>query len=188
MKPKKPKIKPQKDLKSRLLNVSVPRAVLDEVGDVVSVLILEYIFHRFVLNDKKPVWLKIDKIHENIPYLSRAGLAKKLKKLVEDGHIIEKKGEGRHYHKNWYSLSREMQAALNRKTGTKVYYNLDLAKQDIEAAVAEAWVDSGGGAMGNPAAIVPSPRNALTVTDDNAFFIPKKDEQAILDSFKPYAP
>jgi hypothetical protein len=85
-------------------------------GDFLSALIVEYIHYRFVRNDKKPVWLKIDWIHERLPYISRSGLAKKLKKLVSEGHIIEEKGEGSRYHKCWYSPSADMCEACSGKS------------------------------------------------------------------------
>lgn len=54
----------------------------------------------------------------------------------------------------------ELTHAVTNSTSNLTYQNesgaLNEGMSDIEAAVAEAWVDSGGGAGGNPAAIVPS--------------------------------
>jgi Zn-dependent metalloprotease len=54
----------------------------------------------------------------------------------------------------------ELTHAVTNSTSNLTYRDesgaLNEAMSDIEAAAAEAWVDSGGGAMGNPAAIVPS--------------------------------
>ena len=130
--------------KSPLLNLSMPRCILRATGDVLSTLIFELIHYRFIKNDKKPVWLKLDWIHERLPYMSRSGLAKKLKKLVKDGHIIEKKGEGRHYHKCWYRPDPD---ALRRVMGgddakAKVYYNQDMAEENLEASVIYAAIIS----------------------------------------------
>ena len=125
-----------------LLNVSIHREVLDTVGDFLSAVIIEFIHYRVIRNDKKRVWLQIDWIHKQVPYISRSGLAKKLKKLVADEHIIEKEGEGRHYHKRWYSLSTDLREACNGKgmDPSKVYYNLDIAKRHLEASVIYATI------------------------------------------------
>ena len=118
------------------LNLSMPRRALQATGDVLSALIFELIYYRFTKNDKKPVFLKIDWIHEKLPYISRSGLAKKLKKLVSDGHIIETKGKGRHYHKCWYSPAPDaLQDGDSMSDGddtTKVYYNLDMAADNLD--------------------------------------------------------
>jgi hypothetical protein len=122
----------------RPTNFSIHRPVLDEVGDFLSALIVEFIHYRFIRNDNKPVWLKTDWMHEKLPYISRSGLAKKIKKLVKDGHIIGKKGEGRHYHKLWYSPSADMLEIFREKglaNTAKVYYNLEMAEENLEAAV-----------------------------------------------------
>lgn len=54
----------------------------------------------------------------------------------------------------------ELTHAVTNSTSNLTYQNesgaLNEGMSDIEAAAAEAWVDSGGGAMGNPAAIVPT--------------------------------
>ncbi len=54
----------------------------------------------------------------------------------------------------------ELTHAVTNSTSNLTYQNesgaLNEAMSDIVGAVAEAWVDSGGGAGGNPAAIVPS--------------------------------
>ena len=134
MKSKKPPI-----LKTAPRNVSIHRAVLDTVGDFLSALIVELIHYRFVKNDRKRVYLQIDWLHEKLPYISRAGLDKKLNKLVRDGHIIKTKGEGRHYHKCWYSPSTEMREACTGN-GAKVYFNLDLAEKNLEASVVYAAI------------------------------------------------
>ena len=125
-----------------LLNVSIHREVVDLVGDFLSAVIVEHIHYRVIKNDKKRVWLQIDWIHKQVPYISRSGLAKKLKKLVLAGHIIEKEGEGRHYHKRWYSLSTDLREACNGKgmDPSKVYYNLDIAKKHLEAGVIYATI------------------------------------------------
>lgn len=127
-----------------LLNVSIHRSVLDAAGDFLGALIIEHIHHRFVKGDRKPTWLKLDWIHDALPYISRSGLDKKLKKLVKDGHIIMTKGEGRYYHKCFYSPSREMREACGREgtpfnTG-KVYYNLKMAGENLEASVVYAAI------------------------------------------------
>jgi hypothetical protein len=112
--PVKPKAPPTK-AKSPDLNLSIHRAVLDAVGDMLGAIIVEYINYRFEKNGKKPVWLKIDWILEALPYLSRSGIAKKLDKLVKDGHIIKKEGEGKHSHKVWFSPSKDMREACAGK-------------------------------------------------------------------------
>jgi hypothetical protein len=128
-----------------LVNVSIHRAVLDRTHDFLSALIVELIHYRFIKNDNKPVWLKIDWIHEKLPYISRAGLAKKLDKLVNDGEIIVKKGEGRHYHKCWYSLSPIMLEIFNGEglvDTSKVYYNLEMAEENLDASVIYATISN----------------------------------------------
>jgi hypothetical protein len=125
-----------------LVNYSIHRAVLDVTGDFLAALVVEFIHYRFIKNDRKPVWMKIDFIHKNLPYISRAGLAKKLKKLITDGHILETKGKGRQYHKCWYAPSPDMREACsdtNTSSG-KVYYNKELAKEDVEASVIYATI------------------------------------------------
>jgi len=127
------------------LNVSIHREVLTATRDFLSAVIIEFIHYRVIRNDKKPVWLKIDWILDALPYISRAGLAKKLDKLVEDGHIIKKAGEGRHYHKCWYRLSPEMREYCSGKSladSSKVYYNLEIAKVNLESAVVYATIVS----------------------------------------------
>ena len=128
----------------RPANFSIHRAVLDEAGDFLSALIVEFIHYRVSKNANKPVWLKIDWIHEKLPYISRSGIAKKVKKLAKDGHIIEKKGKGRQYHKCWYSPSTEMREAcrgeIDLTTNAKVYYNLDMAEENLEASVIYATI------------------------------------------------
>jgi DNA-binding HxlR family transcriptional regulator len=120
--------------------------VLDAVGDMLGAIIVEYINHLFIENDKKPVWLKLDTIHKALPYITRSGLAKRLKKLVLDGHIIKKDGEGRHYHKCWYSPSPDMREACKGTTDlgdlhqAKVYYNKELAEQHVDASVVYAAI------------------------------------------------
>jgi len=112
-------------------------------GDFLSALIVEFINYRFLKNDKKPVWLKTDWIHAKLPYISRAGLDRKLNKLVKDGHIIKKKGEGRHYHKCWFSPSSDMREACTGKDmmdGAKVYFNPEVAKKNLEASVVYAAI------------------------------------------------
>jgi DNA-binding HxlR family transcriptional regulator len=125
------------------LNVSIHREVLTATQDFLSAVIIGYIHYRVIKNDRKPVWLKVDWILDALPYISRAGLAKKLDKLVEDGHIIKKAGEGRHYHKCWYSLSPEMREYCSGKSladSAKVYYNEEIAKDNLEAAVVCATI------------------------------------------------
>jgi hypothetical protein len=127
------------------VNVSIHREVLTATQDFLSAVIIEYIHYRVLKNDKKPVWLKIDWILDALPYISRAGLAKKLDKLVKDGHIIKKAGEGKHYHKCWYRLSPEMRECCSGKSLTdssKVYYNLEIAKENLEAGVVYATIVS----------------------------------------------
>jgi hypothetical protein len=130
--------------KSAHLNVSIHRDVLATTQDFLSAVIVEFIHYRYLKNDRKPVWLKIDWIREKLPYISRAGLAKKLKKLVKDGHIVMKKGEGRHYHKCFYSPSEDMIEACSGGSPlsdtSKVYYNLDLAEKNLEASVIYAAI------------------------------------------------
>jgi ribosomal protein L19E len=126
-----------------LLNVSIPRAVLNDTGDFLSALIVGLIDYRFCKNDKKPVYLKINWIHEKLPYISRAGLAKKIAKLVKDGHIIMEKGKGRHYHKCYYSPSTKRREACAGKVmmdPAKVYFNLEMAKENLEASVVYAAI------------------------------------------------
>jgi len=127
-----------------LLNVSVQREVLTTTQDVLSAVLIEFIHYRVLKNAKKPVWLKIDWILEALPFISRAGLAKKLDKLVKDGHIIKKVGEGRHYHKCWYRLSSQMLEYCSGKglESAKVYYNLEIARQNLEASVVYATIVS----------------------------------------------
>jgi hypothetical protein len=128
-----------------VLNVSIHREVLTATQDFLSAVIIEYIHYRVIKNDRKPVWLKVDWILDALPYISRAGLAKKLDKLVKDGHIIKKAGEGRHYHKCWYSLSPEMREYCSGKSladSSKVYYNPEIAKENVEAAVVYATIIS----------------------------------------------
>ena len=128
-----------------LLNVSIPRSVLDSVqGDFLSALIIDYIHFRCFRGDRKPTWLKLDWIHDALPYISRSGLDKKLKKLVRDRHILVRRGEGKHYHKVFYSPSPDIWQAYS-KEGTpldagKVYYNLKIAGQNIEASVVYAAI------------------------------------------------
>lgn len=127
-----------------MLNLSVRREVLDAVGDFLGAVIVEFIHYRFVRNDKKPVWLKIDWLHEKLPYVSRSGLAKKLEKLEKEGHIVVRRGEGRHYHKLWFSPSPDMREAcagkgIHMRSG-KVYYNPDMAEQHLEASVVYAAI------------------------------------------------
>jgi hypothetical protein len=135
---------PVQKTKPPALNLSVRREVLDAVGDFLSALIVELINYRFIKNDKKPVWLKIDWIHDKLPYITRSGLAKKLDKLIRDGHIIKKEGEGRHYHKIWFSPSPDMREACAGKGihlhSGKVYYNPKLAEENIEASVIYAAI------------------------------------------------
>ncbi len=138
------KIKKSGTIPAAQLNLSIHRAVLDTTQDFLSALIVEFIHFRFVQNDRKPVWLKIDWIHEELPFISRSGLAKKLKKLIKDGDIIVRKGEGRHYHKIWFSLSSYMleafsDASIQFRSG-KVYYNVELAAQNLEASVVYAAI------------------------------------------------
>ena len=137
MKINKPPVK-----KPASLNVSIHREVLDATQDLLNALIVEHIYYRFNKNDKKPVWLKINWIREKLPYISRSGLAKKLKKLVKDGHIIVKRGEGRYYHKCWYSLSADMREACSGEgiEARKVYYNPDIAEKHLEASVIYAAI------------------------------------------------
>ena len=133
---------PIKQPRPSTLNLSVQREVLDGVGDFLSALIVELINYRFTQNDKKPVRLKIDWIHEKLPYITRSGLAKKLGKLMKGGHIIVKRGEGRHYHKLWFSPSTSMrEACAGKSVGSgKVYYNPDVAEQHLEASVVYAAI------------------------------------------------
>lgn len=80
-------------------------------------------------------------ILDKLPYISRSGLGKKLKKLEDAGRITVKRGEGRHYHKVWYSLAPSAREAI-RNGGTKVYYNLEMAKENLEASVVYATIIS----------------------------------------------
>jgi hypothetical protein len=140
--PVKPKAPPTK-AKSPDLNLSIHRAVLDAVGDMLGAIIVEYINYRFEKNGKKPVWLKIDWILEALPYLSRSGIAKKLDKLVKDGHIIKKEGEGKHSHKVWFSPSKDMRAACagdDPLAAGKVYYNPHLSEEHLDAGVVYAAI------------------------------------------------
>ena len=75
-------------------NYSIYRRVLAATGDFVSALIVHYISYMFRKNDNKELYLKTDTLHRNFPNISRAGLDKKLNKLVRDGHIIKRKGVG----------------------------------------------------------------------------------------------
>jgi hypothetical protein len=131
---------------NRPANFSIHRAVLDSTGDFLSAVIVEFIHYWFVRNDRKKQWLRIDFIHEQLPYISRAGLAKKVKKLVKEGHIIMEKGQGRHYHKCFYTPSDDMCEACSGKialgTNAKVYYNWDMAEENLEAAVVYATIRS----------------------------------------------
>jgi hypothetical protein len=139
MKIKKPAIKPI----VRHGNVSIHRAVLDATQDFLSAVIIEFIHYRVTKNDNREVWLKIDWILEALPYISRTGLAKKLDKLVKDDLIIKKEGEGRHYHRCWYKPSAAMTEACNGRSledASKVYYNQEIAKQDLEASVIYAAI------------------------------------------------
>lgn len=130
--------------KDILLNVSVSRAVLNITQDFIKTLIIEYIYYMYRLNHNKPVYLKTDTIHNKVPFISRSGLAKKILKLALDKHIVMKKGEGRQYHKVWYSLSPELYEACEGKgeVDTKVYYNVGLADANIEASVVYATIIS----------------------------------------------
>ncbi len=139
MKINKPPIK-----KSVFLNVSIFRDVVSATGNMLDALIIDLIYYRYRKYDKKPVWLKIDWINDALPYISRAGLAKRLKKLAEDGHIIIKKGEGRLYHKCYYSPSPDMIEACRGEgeDGAKVYYNQTVAKRNLDASVVYAAIIS----------------------------------------------
>jgi hypothetical protein len=141
VKPKK--TKDEKDALNRLglVNVSIPSALLELTDDVLEALILELISYRVRQNNDKAVWLKLDWILEKLPYISRSGLGKKLKKLENDKRIKAERGEGRHYHKVWYSLTPETREVI-RNGGTKVYYNLAMAKENLEASVVYATIIS----------------------------------------------
>ena len=90
------------------------------------------------------MWLKIDWIRERLPYISRAGLAKKLAKLERDGHIIVVRGKGRHYHKSWYSPSPQLLEDIGGMglsgDKAKVYYNPGMAKEHLAASVVYAAI------------------------------------------------
>ena len=78
-----------------------------------------------------------------MPYLSRSGIAKKLDKLVKDGHIIKKEGEGKHSHKVWFSPSKDMRAACagdDPLAAGKVYYNPHLSEEHLDAGVVYAAI------------------------------------------------
>jgi len=140
MKNNKPLVK-----KSVFLNVSIYRDVLSATeGDVLGALIVDFICYRYRRNHQKPVWLKTDWISEALPYISRAGLAKKLQKLAKNGLIIIKKGEGRLYHKCFYSPSPDMIEACcgEGEDGAKVYYNQIVAKMNLDASVVYATIVS----------------------------------------------
>lgn len=142
MKKKKPPVKRSRP--PALLNVSVRREVLDAAGDLVGALIVEFIYYCFKQNGRKPVWLRIDSIHKAVPHINRSAVDKKLNKLVREGHIIKKKGEGRHYHKVWYSPSSDMIEACTGKgvymQSGKAYYNPRLAEDNLNASVVYATI------------------------------------------------
>jgi hypothetical protein len=125
-----------------VLNLSMHRCVLQETGDVLSALIVELILYRFNKNGKKPVWLKVDWIRERLPYISRSGMGKKLEKLEKDGHIIVKRGKGKHYHKCWYSPSSDVLSgqSLDGHDKSKTYYNPGVASAHLEASVVFAAI------------------------------------------------
>ncbi len=123
-------------------NYSVYRRVLAATGDFVSALIVHYINYMFGKNDNKEFHLKTDTLHRNFPNISRAGLDKKLNKLVRDGHIIKRKGVGRHYHKCWFSPSTEMREACAGQgiDVAKVYYNLEMSYKNHDASIVYAAI------------------------------------------------
>jgi hypothetical protein len=141
---KKKKLPVQRPRPPALLNVSVRREVLDAAGDLLGAKIIEFIHYCFNKNGKKPVWLKIDAIHRIVPQISRSAVDKKLNKLVKAGHIVKKEGEGKHYHKVWYSPSPAMIEAcggqgIQMQPG-KVYYNPRLADENVNASVVYAAI------------------------------------------------
>jgi hypothetical protein len=141
---KKKKLPVQRPRPPAQLNVSVRREVLDAAGDLLGALIIQFIHYCFKLNGRKPVWLKIDAIHRIVPLISRSAVDKKLNKMVKAGHIVKKEGEGRHYHKVWYSPSPAMIEAcagqgVHMQSG-KVYYNPRLAEDNPKASVVYAAI------------------------------------------------
>lgn len=144
MKPKKQKV--NGGIPTDQLNLSIHREILRIAGDLVSAMIVEYICYRFDKNDNKKVWLKTDWIHKAVPFVSRAAIAKKLKKLSCGSHplIQKEKGQRRHYHKCWYTPSSQALAAYRDETigmlRGKVYYNKGLAEQNLEASVIFATI------------------------------------------------
>ena len=148
--PPKPAAAPKRGKKlvktHNLTNVSFPRTVLDLAGNLLNALIIEFIDYRVQKNNGKPIWLQVDWFLEALPCISRSGMAKRLKMLVRNKHVVTKQGEGRHYHKVWYSLSPDMTEACRGENfllgNSKVYYNPDMAKQDLEASVVYATIVS----------------------------------------------
>jgi hypothetical protein len=64
---------------------------------------------------------------------------------VKEGEIIMKKGEGRHYHKCFYSPSPTMLRIFKGEglvDTAKVYFNLEMAEDDLEASVIYATISN----------------------------------------------
>ena len=129
-----------------LTNVSIPRGLVSLTGNFLEALIIEYIHHRIRKNAGKPVWLKLDWFCDFLPYISRSGMHKKLTKLQDSNFIIVKKGTGRHAHKVWFSLhpdTRDICLGKSSEHGdAKVYYNPEVAKENLEASVVYATIIS----------------------------------------------
>jgi len=136
----------KREIPPEQLNLSIHREVLRLAGDLVSAMIAEYICYRFSKNNNKKVWLKTDWIYEALPYLSRAAIAKKLDKMTAGKKplIAKEKGEGRFYHKCWYTPSDGLLAGYQDNDilmeRGKVYYNKEMAADHLEASVVYATI------------------------------------------------
>ena len=138
---------PKKLIKSlALTNVSIPRGLVELTGNFLEALIIEHIHYRILKNNGKPVWLKLDWVCEKLPYISRSGMHKKVIKLQNSKFINIKKGVGRDAHKVWYSLPPETRDICRGKSSeysdSKVYYNPEMAKENLEASVVYATIIS----------------------------------------------